>query len=723
MLPYDKKKLAQGYLQTGDFEAAKRLLGELCHRLKDDADSCIWLGVIHGQEGRIDEAIKCFNKALTIRANSAEALYNLGNAYLHKGDFVKAATIYRKFVCLQPLNPAGLVNLAYALFNIGDLNHAALLYQQLARLEPKNPEHLVRLASVLAKLEQWHEVESCYKRVLQIEPDNVDALFNLGTFLQKQSRLHESTACYEKIIKLDPSHHWAMARLGSLLAQQGFSETAPLWLDKAVLAKPDAVDIYITVGITWRELGNLEKARAVLQDALELQPDHIQAQRQLGGLLLASGRQSEARKYYLDCLQKNKNSVVLYSGLAWVLNFSSSDPREISNTHKLWAKNYQKAIPLRRHHANLRDAKRRLRIGYISPDFRAHSVAFFIKPLLENHSRKDVEIYCYSDVLNKDSITRSIRKLSDNWIDISNTNDEAVADLIQKDQIDILVDLAGHTTRNRLGVFARKPAPVQVAYLGYPTTTGLKAIDYRLTDNSTDPPDSNTDTMYSEKLLRLPGGFLCYQAPPGTPGVSGLPACSVGFVTFGSFNNLAKTTPRVLDLWSQILGQIPDSRLILKNQSLKDKSTKQNLFDFFASKGIEAERIQLVDWALTLQDHLDWYTSVDISLDTFPYNGTTTTCESLWMGVPVITLSGQLHAGRVGVSILQQLGMDDWIAQDVDAYVTIARHWSTELDALAGLRYGLRHKLMKSALCDGNKFAREIEGAYRSIWKTWCQSR
>jgi predicted O-linked N-acetylglucosamine transferase (SPINDLY family) len=325
-------------------------------------------------------------------------------------------------------------------------------------------------------------------------------------------------------------------------------------------------------------------------------------------------------------------------------------------------------------------------------------------------------VYCYSDVKSSDVVTDEIKRLADHWRPISGQPDAAVADQIRKDGIDILVDLAGHTAGNRLPVFARKPAPVQVTWLGYPNTTGMPVIDYRLTDEIADP-QGEADQYHSETLIRLPDGFLCYDAPDNVPDVSGLRARKTGRITFGSFNNLPKINEEVIRLWSRLLHNVPNSCLLLKSKQLADEPTRQRFLELFSATGIGSERIKLLPRTPSTAGHLALYHQIDIALDPFPYNGTTTTCEALWMGVPVITLRGNRHSGRVGASILTRIGLQEMIAESEGQYVQIGMKLAENIDRLEQLRSQMRQRMKTSPLCDGKCFARTMENTFRNIWK------
>jgi predicted O-linked N-acetylglucosamine transferase (SPINDLY family) len=371
-------------------------------------------------------------------------------------------------------------------------------------------------------------------------------------------------------------------------------------------------------------------------------------------------------------------------------------------------------------HANDRDPDRPLRIGYVSADFRQHACAHFLLPLFCHHDRRQFEVTCYADVANPDNMTQRLRDQVQCWHKINGRTDAEVSALIRENQIDILVDLAGHTADNRLQCFAGKPAPIQVTYLGYPNSTGLSAIDYRLTDAHADPPGL-TDAFCTEWLIRLPQTFLCFRPSEESPVSSALPALASGQITFGCFNALAKITAEMAGIWSQILRCLPQSRLMLKCRGLSDEDARRRLRELFPD--IAADRLVLHDWIDSRRGHLALYDQVDIALDSYPYHGTTTTCEAMWMGVPVITLAGTDHRSRVGVSLMSNVGLPELIAQTPEQYVQIAADLANDLPRLAELRRTLRSRMQASPLMDAPRFARNVEAAYRQMWRTWCETQ
>jgi predicted O-linked N-acetylglucosamine transferase (SPINDLY family) len=448
-----------------------------------------------------------------------------------------------------------------------------------------------------------------------------------------------------------------------------------------------------------------------------MNPLYAEAYNNLGSINQNQGKFKEGVFCFRKALEIKPEYPEAHSNLLYSMHYEPDiHPEQLFEEATKWwqhhgIKNHRKSPPIRCvEHAI------RIKIGYVSPDFREHSVSYFFLPFLKYHNRDSFEIFCYSAVRREDKLTNRIKELSDHWCSIAWRRDAAVADQIRRDGIDILVDLAGHTAGNRLPVFARKPAPVQVTWLGYPNTTGMPVIDYRLTDEIADP-QGEADQYHSETLIRLPDGFLCYGPPEDAPVVSGLPVRKAGCISFGSFNNLPKINEEVIRLWSCLLHNVPNSCLLLKSKQLADEPTRQGFLELFSAAGIGSERIKLLPRTPSTAGHLALYHQIDIALDPFPYNGTTTTCEALWMGVPVITLRGNRHSGRVGASILTRIGMQEMIAESEGQYVQIGMKLAKNIDRLEQLRAEMRQRMKTSPLCDGKCFARTMENTFRNISK------
>ncbi|GMP84294.1 hypothetical protein CsSME_00037874 [Camellia sinensis var. sinensis] len=388
-----------------------------------------------------------------------------------------------------------------------------------------------------------------------------------------------------------------------------------------------------------------------------------------------------------------------------------------------WGKRFMRLYPQCSSWNNPKDPKRPLVIGYVSPDYFTHSVSYFIEAPLVYHDYANYKVVVYSAVVKADAKTNRFRdkvlKKGGIWRDIYGIDEKKVATMVREDKVDILVELTGHTANNKLGMMACRPAPVQVTWIGYPDTTGLPAIDYRITDALADPPD--TRQKHVEELIRLPECFLCYTPSPEAGPICPTPALSNGFITFGSFNNLAKITPKVLQVWARILCAVPNSRLVVKCKPFCCDSVRQRFLSTLEQLGLESLRVDLLPLILLNHDHMQAYALMDISLDTFPYAGTTTTCESLYMGVPCVTMGGSVHAHNVGVSLLKTVGLGHLVAKNEDEYVQSALQLASDVTALSNLRMGLRDLMSKSPLCDGSKFILGLESIYRNMWSKYCK--
>ncbi len=573
---------------------------------------------------------------------------------------------------------------AIALLQGNRLADACGLFEQICRIDGNDVESWIFLVKINAQLGRPDQVERCCREIIRIQPRSHDAHYHLGCALLFQGRRAEATPAFRRAAELKPDHAPTQMQLGHL------SPTP-------------------------------EQALRHYQQAAGTAPSFAEAHAAAGAALVSCGQVEEGVSRLRQALRLNPTLHRTHSDLLFALNYRSAyDASAIFSEHARWGELH--GLPSLPSHANTPDPGRRLRIGYVSPDLREHSVAYFFEPLLGAHSTSEFETFCYAEVAQPDATTRRIQSLSQHWMFTCDLSDAALAERIRADRIDILVDLAGHSANNRLLTFFAKPAPVQITWLGYPNTTGLKAMDYRFTDAWSDPP-GDCDRCHTEQLIRLPNGFLCYLPPSIAPEVSPPPAQINGHITFGSYNNLPKTGPEVVALWARILHAVPGARLILKNYSLEDPATRERYHQLFGAHGISAERLVLRGRHDSVAEHLGSYSEIDIALDTFPYNGTTTTCEALWMGVPVVALAGDRHAARVGVSLLNNLGLPGLIADSADAYVRIAARLASEPAELAQLRTSLRSRMSGSPLCDARSFARDMESGYRALWKNWCEAR
>jgi predicted O-linked N-acetylglucosamine transferase (SPINDLY family) len=563
---------------------------------------------------------------------------------------------------------------------------------------------------------------------VNISKDELPEFLNSASKAIEAGRIDEAKALLNddnieivrQMVEKDPSRPGVMYILAMSLVGVGRRDVAGEWYEKILKLKPHWA--------VYNELANIKEGQGKRTEAMENRIKALQANPNNGVLLnnhamdmYRSGETQQGIDLLRKALEKLPNNPVIHSNLMFFMHYMSDVGRQsLFEEHKRWARMQAPAALARISHDNVPDPNRRLRIGYISPDFCVHSIMFFFEILLDEHNRQELEIYGYSSVRFPDEATERVKSKSDHFRNIHGVSDRAVVEMIIEDKVDILVDLAGHTGHNRLPVLAYKPAPIQVTYLGYPDTTGMEQVDYRLTDELADPPESKQ--FYTEELVYLPDGFLCYKPPDYAPPVAPLPALTNGYITFGSFNNNCKINPFVMSLWAEVLKANPNSGLVLKFKCGGDKMLKDRYLHQFEQLGIRKDRID-VQRPKPCVEHLKLYGQIDIALDTYPYNGTTTTFEALWMGVPVISLVGEHHMSRVGFDILTRFGMGFLAAPTPEEYVARATALAAKRQTLADMRAVMRRTIAGASLCNTSRFVGNLEAAYRKMWHRWCRSR
>jgi protein O-GlcNAc transferase len=708
----------------------------------------------HHIAGRLPEAEALYQQILRQCPDHAEALHGLGMLEYQSGRPEISAQLIRRAVAADPHQASYHANLAVALAALQKYPEAIAEFRQALILKPDYPLAQHQLANVLRAGAQLDEAIEAYRAALQSDPDHPEARYNLGAALRLRARPAEAVVEFRKAIALRPDFAAAYNNLGIALLEIGQIDAAAQEFRRAISLDPEIAESHANLnhalqllgqfaesvavsrqlvqlrpqdarahyqlGMAGMSIGDLATAVAALERAAQLQPNFPDALNALAGAYFRRGRVDQAIAAYQQILQLDPDNLQASQNLLLALHYQiPGDAQEIYRRHVQW--NIRHARPLKNkilRHANDRDVNRRLRIGYVSADFHEHPVSYFLENLLANHNSQEVEIFCYQNGRACDAVTRRLQASAQHWRQIGSLSDSSVAQIIREDRIDILVDLSGHTSGNRLLVFAEKPAPIQGTYLGYPDTTGMETIDYRFTDAYADPPQT-TDALHSEKLIRLPRTFACYRPPDDAPPPAPSPAISRGFVTFGSFNALSKIRPQLLDVWANILQEIPDSRLILATRGLGDPTLQRDILIPFENRHIAANRLRFLD-RQSLAAYLLLHGEVDLLLDTFPVNGHTTSCHALWMGVPVITLAGQTHCQRLGASVLSNLGIPEMIAHTPREYLRLAKTCATDVGKLADLRAGLRDRMRNSPLLDARQLARDVEAGYRRMWQTWC---
>lgn len=743
-------------MQKGDFQSAVDLIGRAAAAKPEAANIQASLGQALAGAGRAQDAIPVFQRALQIQDDLPEAWFGLGLALQTVKRREESVAAYRRFIEFSPDVPEAHNNLGTALFSLGRVEEAAGAFRRTLELRPDYVEAMGNLGGALLWLKRIDEAIALFRRGLELRPDSPLVWNNLGNALCGLKKYDEAIDALRKALELKPDFAQAAFNLGNALAGRGHYDEAvqifrravalePRMVDahnnmgnalqllrkykeaaEAYLAalkyKPDYINAYSNLGSTLRTMGKVDESITAFEQAIKLRPDFHLAYSNMGNSLKDAGRLDEAIAAYRRAIELEPKDHASHSNLVFAVQYHE-DYDSAAILHEALRWNALHAQVLKNEiqpHENpgAPGSDRRLRIGYVGADFREHCQSLFTIPLLSNHDRKNFEIFCYAHVSRPDATTERIRGYCDGWQSIVGMRDDEVAKKIRDDRIDILVDLTMHMSLGRSLMFARKPAPVQVAWLAYPGTTGLSAMDYRLTDPYLDPPGMH-DHEYCEKSIRLADTFWCYdplceELETGDP-----PAAGDGRITFGCLNNFCKARPKTLELWARVLSAVANSRLILL---ASPGGHRQRLREYFQRKGIDGDRIDFVEFQAR-KEYLTVYRRIDIGLDTLPYNGHTTSLDSMWMGVPVVTRVGKTVVGRAGWSQLCNLDLREFAAESDDEFVKIAIESAGDQGRLGELRRTLRQRMNRSPLMDGNRFARSVESAYREMWETYCGSR
>ena len=703
------------------------------------------------QHGRPDQAGLLLNHAIQDFPTDAGLRVALALAFARQGRRHEALPHLHEALRLNPQFPNAWENLGHLHRELGQAPEALSAYKRAAELQPDDPGALHRLASMLVETCQYSEAIDLFQRALKIRPDFYPALHNLALAFQRSGKLEESVATFQRAITLHPQLAELHNRLGSAwLESRRFDEAAAAF-SRAIQLRPDLADAHFNLGFVFQHTERLDQAIASYRTALSINPQFKEALLNLGNSFKDSGRVDEAIACYRQCLAMGFDSFEVHANLGAALRTAgdltaaiqslhrASDlnpcsaaaqnllytihlhpdygPERIQEEHEKW--NRTCAAPLARFirpHANDRSPDRRLKIGYVSPDFRRHPVGTLILPVLAHHDHTQVEVFCYSNVARPDPLTAQTRHHADQWRDCLSHSDEQLADLIGTDGIDILIDLALHTEDSRLLTFARKPAPVQATWLGYPSTTGLSAIDYRFSDPYLDPPEEDRAAFYSERTVLL-DSFWCYDPALQIPLTDRPPVEQNGFITFGCLNNSAKITDITLSLWATVMRAVEGSRLLL----LVPPVARPRLLSTMQTLGVDSAHIHCTD-RFARDQYFEAYNRIDICLDTFPYTGHTTTLDAVWMGCPVVTLTGQTAVSRGSASILSNAGFPELIATSPRQLVQVTQNLASDRARLQSIRPALRRGLESSIVMDKAGFTRRLETVYRNLWRNYCQT-
>jgi protein O-GlcNAc transferase len=702
-----------GY-QTGNFDSALKLLNQAIALNSQRPEYFCNLGLVLAAVGRSSEAIDAYQKALQLRPEYPEAQNNLGVQLVRQKQFAQAIAAYRQAIAVRPDYVEAYHNFGTALQESGQTQEAIAAYQQAIKLRNNFPEAHNNLGNAYRDLGQWKDAIDAYRKAIAQRGDFVQATYSLAIALQADGQIDESIAAFRRTVTLRPDFPLAFYNLGRALQKNGRLDEAITAFGQSLSVRPDHAESHNKLGAALRERGRFDEAVAAFLQAIHFRPNFADADNNLAIALKEMGRLDEALDYCRRAMAAQPENAIVHSNYLMMLHYSHRHDaaailRELKNWDEQHAKLLRKSI---RAHDNPPSADKKLRIGYVSPDFRDHVVGRNLLPLLREHDHTNFEIFCYANVPHPDAFTEKFIACANGWHDIAAMSDDQAAQLVRDDRIDILVDLTGHTANHRLLLFARKPAPLQVTFGGYPGGTGLQTMDYHLTDPFLDPPGS--ENHYVEQLIRLRDSFWCYDPAAmdleDTPPVQPLPALGNRHITFGCLNNRGKISDRALELWARVFKAVPNSRLLLM---VPDGSARQLVVKKLDG---DSARIEFVG-RQPRRNYFQTYDRMDIGLDSLPYNGHTTSLDSFWMGVPIVTRIGDSAPGRAGWSHLCNLDLKELAAPTDEDFIKIAANLAADLPRLSQLRASLREKMLRSPLTNAKRFAQNIETAYREIWR------
>ena len=669
------------------------------------------LGNVFKDQSRFDEAIARYEQALALRPDDAITLTNLGNALRLQGRLDEAIACYERSLALKPDFPEALSNLGNVFKDQGRFDEATARYEQALALKPDYVEALSNLGNVFREQERLDKAIACYERALAIKPDYVEALSNLGNVFRELERLDKAIACYERALALRPDYPEALSNLGNALRDQEQLDKAMGCYRQALVLKPNYAEAHYNLGILLKELWRLHEAASCHHRALVLKPDFAEAQSNLGITLAYLSLYDDVVAQSNAALALSPDNRLIWEQRLYSFSYHPDlSAEEIYAEFVRWGDRFP--LPYTDFSSHDRTAGRRLRIGYVSPDFRRHTSRFYFMPLFANHDKAQVELFAYSNVQHEDSVTGEFKGIFDHWRNIRGVSKEDAAAMIQADRIDILVDCCNHMRDDRLDIFTLKPAPVQVTWLGAAWTTGLKMVDYVLFD----PYIAPEGTLTRETIVRLPHFFVAYQPPEATAEVTPPPRLKNGYITFGYSGRTERLNHHTFRVWGEILRRLSDAKLILDYHPFADPPTQEHYRTLLTSHGLDISRV-----IMRKSDNIFYgLNDIDILLDCFPHSGGTMLFDALWMGIPALTLASRPPLGRIGTSLMMNLGLPEWVAQTEEEYIAKAIAFSGQPQYLAELRNTMRQRMRTSPVMDGKGFAQGVENAYRLMWKNWA---
>jgi predicted O-linked N-acetylglucosamine transferase (SPINDLY family) len=670
------------------------------------------------KSGELENAEKIYKQILSAHPDEPEIMHFLGIVAWQRHDYDQTIDLFKKVCDANPSKVQYHLEYADVLQENQKFKEALAVYWKVLSIDRENITAHSAIASICIKTGDLDTAQKSLEIIVHIKPELPKAHSDRGFIYLNREKYKEAIGCFLEAIRIKNDFAEAYCYLGN--AQYALSDykAAIASFQRGIMINPDFFEAHYHLGVCLIETNDFGPAIASFKNALRIRPNDPQAIADLSLSKFAIGELTEAEKGFRTALKQGSQPCArIHSNLLLCINYMPEySPAQLCNEHREYGHLFNVRSSQLSNFSNNRDPQRKIRIGYVSADFCDHAISRFILPILMGHNKTLYDNFCYSNGARRDTMTTRLQALSNNWRDIHGLSDEQAGNMIRDDGIDILIDLSGHTGKNRLPLFAGKPAPVQASYLGYPNTTGLAAMDYYITDSLVDP--AGQEAFFTEKLVRLDKCFCCYEPDGNALPINDLPAKANGHVTFGSLHTLSRLNNEVIDLWCQVLRAIPASRLFIARNMLVG-SAAEGFLARFEKNGIAGNRIDMRA-VPPKEGYLSWFHEIDIALDTFPWSGHTTACEALWMGVPVITLCGDRHAGRMVASILTAAGMEDWVAHSREEYCDRAKKAAGDIEILGTLRSGIRNRMLQSDLYNGKDFTLALEKAYRWMWTEWC---
>jgi len=710
--PQSEVDQALQLMTAGSFHEALLTLEKMTARFPAYAFGWKLAGVVCRRVGRSQDALMHTQTALNLHPQDPELHNNLGNVLKDLGKLDKARDSYLQALALHPDYADAHSGLANTLRALGLLEDAERYARRAVVLKPANPAFLNNLAQICHRLGRAPEAEEYFRQSLALNPGHAEGMVNLGNLLAEQGRADEAEAYYRGAMQAQPRFLEAYLNLGRLLSDTGREEQALEHFRYVLRLKPNYYEVLVNLGNTLKLTGRLDEAEVCYRQAIQLQPRLAAAHYNLANTLKYRGRAAQALPHYEQAIAVEPDFVDAHTNLLFSMNFVVHSGAAYLAAAQRFARAAASKVSQPFSNWPHLPCDGPIRVGIVSGDLCRHPVSYFLLPLFLHLDTSRFQFFVYATNDKTDHVTDTLRERANSWRSIKGMKDDDAANLIHEDGIHILIDLAGHTEDNRLPVFCRRPAPIQVSWLGYFASTGIAEIDYILVDPWTVLPEEAAH--FSEKFWFLPETRLCFSVPEQAPEVASLPALSTHDITFGCFNKVPKISPETITVWSRILLALPNSRLFLKAEQLKDPAVREQLAAQFSALGVHPGRLRMEGYT-PRANYLEAYSQIDIALDPFPFSGGTTSIEALWMGVPVLTLAGKKLVGRQGVGIMMNAGLSEWVAANEIDYVQRAILHAQDRAALAALRASLRNRMMLCAIFDGPRFARNFEAALLSM--------